>query len=137
VFYFCLNIRIKQPTVLVTEIVLHEIKNPHVVAHQQNILISSILPHEINQGFDEEIGFLPQLVSINDVNVYHMHDIVEIIENLKRENIEWITFQLLNDKKLVFPLRDALVATDTLMAENNIVQAWDKIVNPIAAIGSI
>ena len=62
-----------------------------------------------------------------------MHDIVEIIENLKRENIEWITFQLLNDKKLVFPLRDALVATETLMTENNIVQAWDKIVNPIAA----
>jgi hypothetical protein len=133
VFYFCLNIRIRQHIFLVTDKVLREIKNPQVVAHQQNILISSILPHEINQGFDEEIGFLPQLVSINDVNVYHMHDIVEIIENLKREDIGWITFQLLNDKKLVFPLRDALVATETLMTENNIVQAWDKIVNPIAA----
>lgn len=66
-----------------------------------------------------------------------MHDIVEIIENLKCKNVEWITFRLLNDKKLVFPLQEALVATETLMAENNIVKAWDKIVQPFAAADCI
>ena len=65
--------------------------------------------------------------SINDINVHHMQDIVDIIEKLKGDEVEWITFQLLNDKQIVFPLKDGLATTEALMAENNIVKAWDKI----------
>ena len=43
---------------------------------------------------------------------------------LEKENVQWVRFQLLHDKILVFPLKAGLSATTELMKDNNISKQW-------------
>jgi S1-C subfamily serine protease len=106
-------------------------KTPHTYPHQQLVVVSHVLPHRINQGHKEQIQTLSQLESVNDVMIYHMSDLVDIVVRLRAEKAEWLTFKLLDGMRFSFPLPEALEATEELMKENNLTKSWDKIEAPV------
>jgi hypothetical protein len=95
------------------------------------VVVSHVLPHRINQGHNEQIETLSQLESVNDVMIYHMSDLVDIVGRLRAEKAEWLTFKLLDGMRFSFPLPEALEATEELMKENNLTKSWDKIEDPV------
>jgi S1-C subfamily serine protease len=109
-----------------------EIVMPHAYRHQQSVVVSDILPHEMNQGHREQIAPHPlaQLESVNGVKIYHMSDLVDTVDRLGAEKAEWVTFTFVGGMRFSFPLSEALEATGELMKDNNITKCWDKIEAP-------
>lgn len=105
-------------------------KITQTVPYQQSIVVSVILPHEINQGHKEQVKPLDQVQFLNDTPIYHMNDLVETIEKLKAERVPWVIIKLLNGKQFAFPLDEAVAATEELKVDNNMIKLWDKIEKP-------
>ena len=106
---------------------LHSRNLAHELEDQQRVVISTILPHDINQCYKTELAYLAELKTINGDRIYNMKGLVDTMERLKQSREEWVVFQFTSEIRLVFPLQEALVATEELMTDNNIPKAWDKI----------
>lgn len=105
--------------------ILHSTNLPRKRADQQRIVVSTVLAHDINQCYDIEL--LAELECINGERVYNMKELVDTMEKLKQTRELWVILQFTSKIQLVFPLQDAMKATEEIMTSNNIIKAWDKI----------
>jgi len=98
----------------------------HVKPDQELIILSSLLPHSINIGYDKAVAYndwQPEpLLSVNGADVDCLVDVARCIALAVQSRTEFLTFAFANSERIVLPVEPGLEASKQLCADFGMLQ---------------